>query len=957
MQHSDNTNKKDKSIIKTPGPITKIWTALNDVMINIKWERNRDISNLECFQFKAKSKEEAADVIQQIKGLFPHNFNFNLDESTHTITIPNHTIAELVNSKVEWPSKYQWGYAGDARIHNLTQEIMNSEKLNYKISKNGVCSAYANMGKNAFLVRDVETFSERWKWIDSGKWPSCSVVKIDPIGANDKIEDHLPNMKINDLIIVRFSNEFYLVDDAGKVCKSIKVSEYGEKAFDDAIHPTHIQKPLLESDIAKIDDEAQVKDTISILIKSRELAKTIESRGLLNDNKRAELLSFLDGIKSYQEPHEIAELFGQRTPTDNEVDQLVRPKKLEASPPFEADSFTGAYDTNHLYDLISSLNNSLTMNTQITQPVVLMIKNINHEMCLGYDPKNAPLVWTLFNVNNNKVLHFSSNNEELWKLTGSVMKGFFQDMRNNTKSSIAIMSTTIHGLENEKHELMGCIQKWKNSNTYSRLHEVTENKAKYEDSYYATWLEVAIKYGDIDTAKALLKLGAEVNTTDTYYNLTPLHFAATNKDNIDIVSLLLKLGANPYAKNDQGKTVKDIAMDAGNFEIANEIQSKMDDFNDFMKSIEASDIKTTRFYLEHGYIHPRLADDYKNGHIFLFSVNKENIDIVALLLNNNINPNVRDSNGNTPLHIATLKNNIELLGLLLKNDIVQRQLNLVNSEGLSPIYLAMKNECIPAIKLISSNKYFDVNSINKEIETMLHLAVKNKDVIVLKQLLDFPKIQINMRNSEGSTPLHLAIKQHQDLQGDNKTINLILIENLLRKGAKFNKQDNEGNTAWMMSQNHPDILRIYSDLHLIKFSNSTAKIDSSLHIPLHIDEAPQIPISSPISKPPNNDTEIHNRNLEEAKTEVELLVQAIPIEFLPRSEARTILGIINKNDAPIETRINDSLQKLIDLKVFQSGDTSSFHDDLMTAKEACDKVGIKMPAAIDALCTAPKFRS
>jgi len=240
----------------------------------------------------------------------------------------------------------------------------------------------------------------------------------------------------------------------------------------------------------------------------------------------------------------------------------------------------------------------------------------------------------------------------------------------------------------------------------------------------------------------------------------------------------------------------------------------------------------------------------------------------------------------------------------------------------------------------------NIHSENVNHENMLHIAVKNQDGKVVKQLLQLPNIRINSRNTEGFTPLHLAIKQHNDLQGDSKITNLLIIHHLLSQGAKFNKQDNTGNTAWELAQKHSDIIELFNDLHLIKFNSSTARIDVSLSsLPLQEKETSKKPIPVTETKQHNIDNDVHNQNLEEAKVEVSFLIQAIPTEILPREEARLLLGILSKNDISVEKRINECLLKLADKDLLKLGDIS-FSDEVATAKQACETVKIIMPDRI-----------
>ncbi|MGB4545415.1 MAG: ankyrin repeat domain-containing protein, partial [Smithellaceae bacterium] len=63
-----------------------------------------------------------------------------------------------------------------------------------------------------------------------------------------------------------------------------------------------------------------------------------------------------------------------------------------------------------------------------------------------------------------------------------------------------------------------------------------------------------------DIAVELIRSGAAVNITDLDGN-TPLHLAARSSPD-RVIRLLIKKGASPYLKNNEGKTALDIAREA-----------------------------------------------------------------------------------------------------------------------------------------------------------------------------------------------------------------------------------------------------------------------------------------------------------------------------------------------------------------------------------------------------------
>ena len=167
-----------------------------------------------------------------------------------------------------------------------------------------------------------------------------------------------------------------------------------------------------------------------------------------------------------------------------------------------------------------------------------------------------------------------------------------------------------------------------------------------KDDYSYTLLGYACKYKRFDLAEKLIKLGADIDIgqSNEYLVFDALSVAVESQD-IDLVELLLKSGANPNRLNsEEGFTVLSLSCKLGNYEISKlliENGAKVDGIGD------------TGF----DYIHYPL----------LYAVESNKIELVQLLIDNNCTIDVRNKQDETAFTIAEQNENQQIMNLLIKN--------------------------------------------------------------------------------------------------------------------------------------------------------------------------------------------------------------------------------------------------------------------------------------------------
>lgn len=246
-----------------------------------------------------------------------------------------------------------------------------------------------------------------------------------------------------------------------------------------------------------------------------------------------------------------------------------------------------------------------------------------------------------------------------------------------------------------------------------------------------------------------------INKIDKY-GMTPIHFAVSNGHTF-MANFLINHGANTNLLDKNYNSPISIAF-------------------------ENNDLKMMELLINNG---ANINDkDLKTGEYFLHkALNNESLDMFYFLIKNDADPNVKNFNECTPLHIAAKKNLIQPTEKLITLKI---DINAKNREGMTPIQTAAKHGNINIVEILYHNgatiddrSYFGQNC--------LHFAVIGQHLGIIKLFLD-NGLDPNYQDKALQTPLHLALKKH-DKFSMNPSIKL-----LLSYGADPNIKDNESKT-------------------------------------------------------------------------------------------------------------------------------------------------------------------
>lgn len=235
--------------------------------------------------------------------------------------------------------------------------------------------------------------------------------------------------------------------------------------------------------------------------------------------------------------------------------------------------------------------------------------------------------------------------------------------------------------------------------------------------------EEKLKEINIDIVKKLIKAGATLDAIITPDGFTPLMLAAMSS-NIEVVSELLNAGAKAGVNNKTKDGFTPLMFAAGL------------DFSGVGPMISFAKSFAQAFSGKEVELEKSLYDDIEM--ISLNTKEKSNPQLFNLLIQNGADINVQTNNGYTPLMIASLNGNIDIVKTLIDNKV-------------------------------------DVNAKSSDQQTALVLA-KNDNVV---EALINAGADINVNNTKGLTPMITA---------NSST----MVKTLVKAGANVNEEDEKG---------------------------------------------------------------------------------------------------------------------------------------------------------------------
>ncbi|GGG38000.1 ankyrin repeat domain-containing protein [Bizionia arctica] len=351
------------------------------------------------------------------------------------------------------------------------------------------------------------------------------------------------------------------------------------------------------------------------------------------------------------------------------------------------------------------------------------------------------------------------------------------------------------------------------------------NKLTHDGRTYIFW---AAYKGNTEIMEFLLKKGAKTDLTDDKGN-TILNFAASSgQENTKVYDLCIANGAdlnkdlNPDGANalllaapfdtdfklidyfvSNGMDIQSVDFEnngifnyvskTGNIDLLKQFLDKGIKGNDnaFIFAAtgprgKSNGIEVYQF-LESSGLNPNTKNTEGVTPLHVVASKNQDLEIISYFIQKGNDVNALDKNENTPFLNASSGNNLEVVSLLFKD---VTNINSTNKKGESALSLAVSNNSLEVVEFLINNKadvmVADANGNNLTYYLMDSFNSKKvKDFEAKATLLKSKGLDITTSQKNGNTLYHLAVEEN----------NLELIEWVSKYKVNINAKNAEGNTA------------------------------------------------------------------------------------------------------------------------------------------------------------------
>ncbi|KAJ5106403.1 hypothetical protein N7456_003078 [Penicillium angulare] len=332
-------------------------------------------------------------------------------------------------------------------------------------------------------------------------------------------------------------------------------------------------------------------------------------------------------------------------------------------------------------------------------------------------------------------------------------------------------------------------------------------KAVYQTWYsYLAPLAIAVERGHMGITKLLLEHDLEVICHPTRYNKALT--AAVRGGRIELLELLLNFSDVSHMDSSyQGQSfwaepVRQ-ALSIGNQEMVSlllaDTRFQLDTFS-LGKAAQGGNENLVKLCLEKA---PRPCFPSPEQVLCWAAYEGQPAAVKALLEDGGFDPNGTDQYGQTPLHHAAKNPNaVGVIRLLLA--IHNIQADLANPHGMTPLHCAASFGNLEAVRLLLASRQVNLESQDDFFRTPLSFAAMHGMSEVVKLLLATGCVNPDSMDVNAQTPLSLAAGC-----GDVDTVRLLLAVDAVDPDSR----DKRGRTplSWAKEQGRAEVVRILLD--------------------------------------------------------------------------------------------------------------------------------------------------
>jgi ankyrin repeat protein len=280
---------------------------------------------------------------------------------------------------------------------------------------------------------------------------------------------------------------------------------------------------------------------------------------------------------------------------------------------------------------------------------------------------------------------------------------------------------------------------------------------------------LAIPGSPPEPLRLLVDNGLEVDGLEI--NGVPLFLWASRGSRDDLVQLILERGSvDVNATDNEGRTALALAVFYGTLTTTQMLLDAGADVNCQDKVGEAplsyaasmGKEEKLKLLLKVRDINVNLQD-YRGNSPLLLAVKKARYPVVGtrlILEHQDVDVNVKDEDGDTPLLRAVAAENVTVVRLLLGHHGVD--VNVKDEDGDTPLLRAVANRNVTVVRLLLGHHGVDVDLPGKGSCTPLLRAAKLWHSLLVKCLLQHRAVDVNARDANGGSSLWWAVSQGRE---------------------------------------------------------------------------------------------------------------------------------------------------------------------------------------------------